>query len=382
MSTKISSARHALALVATVAILSLSTCDLLSASLFGPSLTYAQAWFDARSFASEAGISKLNIWNGRFGAKNVTTIDTNSNKDYSAIVLFAQKDGPYDPPFRIGLLDQHTLKLRKSWVSSDLLGIVPEVSAHAKAIGATGTGPIVGNLGIAFSSGEISAEESKLNLPVDSPVEIMQAASAYATDQAVVIAHFDQYDPENGAVNIVKIAYVSTANLDNSYVSSDDFVKWIWSEEDPGISEYFAVGAIDESNVGFAFFHYNDLTRLAFARVSKSELINLAGQTGYLSDFKAFDVPIAGLSSYTVKGVWIAHDRVIVWGDEGETEKLMAISFDGKNRSDFVLEGSSLRPISFAQGIDSTSTGKAWKYWLAYDEKSGMLYMNNPWWEQ
>lgn len=114
MSTKISSARHALALVATVAILSLSTCDLLSASLFGPSLTYAQAWFDARSFASEAGISKLNIWDGRFGAKNVTTIDTNSNKDYSAIVLFAQKDGPYDPPFRIGLLDQHTLKLRKS----------------------------------------------------------------------------------------------------------------------------------------------------------------------------------------------------------------------------------------------------------------------------
>src|SRR5690606_10656944 len=106
--------------------------------------------------------------------------------------LFAQKDGPYDPPFRIGLLDQHTLKLRKSWVSSDLLGIVPEVSAPAKAIGATGTGPIVGNLGIAFSLGEISAEESKLNLPVDLPVEIMQAASAYATDQAVVIAHFEQ----------------------------------------------------------------------------------------------------------------------------------------------------------------------------------------------
>lgn len=343
-------ARESAPLVAdAVLAATLSTCDLLPASIFGPSLTYAQAWFDARTFAKVAGVSiedPTKSVSAKYFADNEITGDDDDDPwaYYLNTMIAATEKGPT--------------------VGTIVLEVTPE-----------GLAPAPSNLDVNFhyyAWGEI------------------QHLSSRSNNQAVLWMYdLIQEDQETGTeCDILRIRNVETSDTENpvtidTYSDSNKAV--YWSEDSLGLSQggrlTYAAGAISEDQVGIALFSGDTTPLQTFARIPHSDLYNLESDL-YLSGsgHVSFRLKAANISG--AKGVWLAHDRVILWADDDGTEKLMVYSFNGKDRKDLVLQGSNLVPVNFAQGIDSPAGQTPWKYWLAYDKKSGLLYVNNPWWDQ
>lgn len=364
---------RALALFAALATtLSLSTCDFLSASLFGPALTYAQAWIDVKPFAEEADVRlPLDPYDG-IAAKIVSMRDYETGKNYSRVALLVKGSGDssVDYPYNTGLLDPYTLKIKEAYDRDDVmeeLGEDVEVTDRIMHTAADQwAGVTFGDLVVKVKRNGDEDYNAIISSIVDGTNNSEKIQSYLDT---LLVPGFVGGslvgDEDNDTIyNLGLVLYVPNQGVGT-------LTKWQWEELDRGVIGPFALGGVSDNKFAVAFLRSS--AEVIMARIYTDQINNNEG--AYLSEFVVLKLNLTNIIE--IKDMWISAERLILWAHEGETEKLIAYTFDGKNRADLILEGSSLHPLSFYQAVDGD-----WKHWLAYDAKSGRLFLNNPWWEQ